>query len=432
MSAQFVNQNYAKYLAMRIDELIGYKENPIYKQAQTLFDPNNVDYDNYNGNRSRRVNKLKNFKIFLEDHGFTLLGSGSFGAVFEKPGYPWVFKIFHQDDAYMTFLKYAITHQSNPNLPKINGKILKINDSTYAIRMEKLTSFVSGKQQSEDTLILNDVLERYRFRAENKKDESWLNTTYPGIANALRDLMKTDWHLDLHDENIMMRGNVPVLIDPIYDIKGMRESQLNELVGYKSHPIYKKAKAVYNPSTIAKVQARDGRGRRLAQTAKFKEFLLTHGFRSIGAGSFGAVFEKPGYPWLFKIFNQDPAYLAYLKYAIQHQSNPNVPKIKGKILKINDDTYAVRTEKLKTLALLNDSYEFFEALNDFENNPTPDAIEYFQKSYPGVLKILEDLAQGKWPFDLSWDNVMARNRSTPVVTDPLYDPNGMNEAVNEA
>ena len=41
---------------------------------------------------------------------------------------------------------------------------------------------------------------------------------YPGVFSVVTDMMKLPWRLDLGKANIMMRGNVPVIVDPIADI----------------------------------------------------------------------------------------------------------------------------------------------------------------------------------------------------------------------
>lgn len=205
--------------------------------------------------------------------------------------------------------------------------------------------------------------------------------------------------------------------------------KINELIGYKTHPIYTTAKALYDPNAVANAQGIDGRGRRLTQTAKFTKFLIDNGFKKLGAGSFGAAFEKPGYRWVFKIFAQDPAYLYYLKYAIQHQSNMNVPRIKGKIIKINESTYAVRMEKISmTTDKIDLALKFLQATDHFDyDDETAEDIKFLRRFYPGVLTIITDMKKGPWPLDLNHTNIMARDRSTPVVLDPIYDPKGMDE-----
>ena len=417
---------------MNINELIGYKNHPIYQKARNLYDPNAISKagDRYDSNRNKRINQGLKFEKFLDDHGFKKLSSGSFGFVYEKPGYPWVFKIFTQDPAYLHFLKYALANQSNPNLPKLKGKILKINDNTYAVRMEKLQSTRSA--EITPTLIeLFQIIENIHYRTRKNKDTNWLKNNYPGIYKIINDLQDGDWPFDLHDKNMMMRGNVPVIIDPIYDPNGMNESitekQLNELTGFKQNALYTGVKsAFFNKDR--------GYHKRLQNIATFTDFMEKHGFTKLGGGVFGVTFEKPGYPWVFKVFNDDPAYFIFLKYALQHQSNPNIPKIKGKMLRISKTIYAVRMEKLTHYVERGSSYSDIDKLArilryiQYASNITKDNKEWLQENYPGIYQILMDLdTSSGFNFDIHGSNFMMRG-NTPVITDPLVDPAAMMES----
>ena len=82
-----------------LDELKHYKTLPAYKTAQDTF---------AGVGRSGHYDAMKKFNEFMSEHGFKKMGEGAFGAVYEKEGYPWVFKVFHGDPAYLDFLRYAI------------------------------------------------------------------------------------------------------------------------------------------------------------------------------------------------------------------------------------------------------------------------------------------------------------------------------------
>lgn len=194
---------------MRIQELSPYKSNPVYQQAKSTFD--NVD-----GEKDRRE-KLKNFTQYLEQHGFKKLGQGTFAATYESPRYPYVFKIFNNDSAYKTYLDYVLKNQNNPNVPKIKGTYIKINNDTYAVRMEKLKV---GKFWWGDNEVI-DALDTYNHhRPLSPEAEELLKTKYPGIYKVITDLTKIskDRHsFDLYtgNDNVMWRGDVPVITDPL-------------------------------------------------------------------------------------------------------------------------------------------------------------------------------------------------------------------------
>lgn len=153
---------------------------------------------------------------------------------------------------------------------------------------------------------------------------------------------------------------------------------------------------------------------------KFKFELEELGFEQLGSGGYGIVFERPGYPWVFKVFNDDPAYLAYLNYAIHHQNLPAVPKIKGRPIRINKNTYAIRIEPLDRLSgdLPNELTDPPISLRLSEYNEFVDKIA---TRWPDVAKVLADLPSihGKFYLDLHDENIMQRADGTPVVTDPL-------------
>ena len=199
---------------MLISELIGYKSNPIYQKAKSTFVSRYKDPDYI-----ERRNQMSNFTIELTKHGFNKVGSGSFGIVYEKPGYPWLFKIFHIDPAYLEFLKWAIKNQSNPYIPKIKGKILKINNDTFAVRMEKLQRFNdTGNEKLE--LFYNKLLDLGYFGFTDEVRD-WFDRNFPGFSDIIDALKKSKFKIDIHTGNIMMRGEVPVIIDPLFDPKSL-------------------------------------------------------------------------------------------------------------------------------------------------------------------------------------------------------------------
>lgn len=144
---------------------------------------------------------------------------GAFGAVYEKPGYPWVFKIFTGDPAYKRYIDYVIKHQNNPYVPRIKGKIIKINFNTYALRMEKLEPLSKNKSKSVSKLYY--ILYGIRRASElERKELEWLEKNYPGVVDILTTLSRVGGDkLDIDSKNMMMRGKIPVLVDPVINDK---------------------------------------------------------------------------------------------------------------------------------------------------------------------------------------------------------------------
>lgn len=195
-------------MSMRIQELSPYKSNPVYQQAKSTFAQVSGEKD--------RGEKLRNFTQYLEQHGFKKLGQGTYGATYESPKYPYVFKVFNNDSGYKTYLDYVLKNQNNPNVPKIKGTYIKINDDTYAVRMEKLKALPIGFGEHE----VIDALDTHnRHRPLSPEKEELLKTKYPGIYKIVKDLpvIGKGHGLDFnaYNDNILFRGNVPVITDPL-------------------------------------------------------------------------------------------------------------------------------------------------------------------------------------------------------------------------
>ena len=191
---------------MRIAELKGVhgiKQSPVGVAAKEI------------GDRVDSTNAWEKFKFELEELGFEELGSGGYGIVFERPGYPWVFKVFNNDPGYMAYLNYVIHHQNLSAVPKIKGRPIRINNNTYAVRMEPLY-----KLRSELAWELNNAPTDGLKSSEYKEFVVMIEQHWPDVATVLADLPnitgKFKLYLDLHDENVMQRADgTPVITDPL-------------------------------------------------------------------------------------------------------------------------------------------------------------------------------------------------------------------------
>ena len=204
---------------MNLRELTGYKQHPAYQTAQATFSDKIDRDDDFYGSQDLRAKQLRGWTRFMKENGFEHLGSGAYGGAYEKPGYPWVFKVFTSDPAYLAFFKYVRQNQNNPNLPKTKGNVIKINDDTFAVRIEKLQPI--GRELFLDVQYYINLM----LREENIDPESYGATelakakaAYPGIYEIVVALNSMPFQTDLHQENIMARGNVPVIVDPVADL----------------------------------------------------------------------------------------------------------------------------------------------------------------------------------------------------------------------
>ena len=200
-----------------LDELTAYRSHPAYKQARATFDDTTDQWSK----QTRRIDKLEQFKTFLEKNGFNFIDRGSFGAVFERPGYPWVFKIFNKDPAYLHFLKYAMAHQGNPHLPKIKG-IIPINADTYAVRMERLSPIPLGTEPAMS--LIRKIVNIDSYGDLSDADAAWIDKKFPGISAFFKSFPLGGFEYDLNLPNFMQRGNTMVIVDPIYDYNALHRN----------------------------------------------------------------------------------------------------------------------------------------------------------------------------------------------------------------
>jgi hypothetical protein len=171
----------------------------------------------------------------LTNWGYEKVGSGTYADVYTKPGTDKVLKVFDDEDrGYLQFIRF-IKKNPNPHYPVFLSKLTKVSDWIYAIRIEKLTP-IGGNYHGASKQDLSETLRRMtRFNnwdemiadaaareGENNQPEiiellKYFQKTQPGLLDAVRLLYsnakkKTD--VDLHDENIMLRGDTIVISDP--------------------------------------------------------------------------------------------------------------------------------------------------------------------------------------------------------------------------
>ena len=400
---------------MKLNELIGYKQDPIYQKATQMFKAKPVRYRDRDRNMSLFVDTvLKN--------GFRRMGGGTFGATFEKAGYPWVIKIFTHDPAYLYFIKYAIMHQGNPAVPKIKGKMMRINDITFAVRMEKLEHY---QMRSNDRIDEYARLVRSIEKVEDltEIEIKWIQHNFPNVFQVMADLDKSKFDFDLHQQNFMMRGQTVVLTDPLFDEStlttemnesGSRDGIINELVGYKNNPAHKAAVSRFSNDDTSPYD----KVHKFTNDIKELGYSLDHK----GAGGQGTVFKRYGDPYVIKVFYRDSNYLKYLKYVLAHQDNPHVPKVRGKPMKITPEAYAVRLEELQPVAPRDENEK--QLVDSIINTLTWGRFKqnsYIRLEEPELYKMLLDLAKiygDHNETDLIQANIMQRKDGTIVITDP--------------
>jgi hypothetical protein len=204
---------------MRITELVGTKEK--------YLNPLNNKLTQHVGARKWSFSQpdiLNKFVEQLTHLGFKNLGNGAFGVVFTHPKLNYCIKIFRVDPAYKKFVTFCFNNQKDPHLPKFKGKVIKIGDDMYAVRIELLTN---ATQQAS---LFVSMVKEYNFKwgippmqwikdnnyAPTPEKQSFceanigLFTTY----DKLKSLLGKSLRFDLHEANYMMRGNIIVMTDP--------------------------------------------------------------------------------------------------------------------------------------------------------------------------------------------------------------------------
>ena len=194
-------------LDVSLSEITHYRTIPAYQRAKELF----TDLP-----RKQHYDAMAKFHDFITQHGFKRLGEGSFGAVYEKPGYPWVFKIFNNDPAYLAWIEFALKNQNNPHVPKFKGRPFKITDKAFAIRMEKL--------EHSDTAIesVRNLLKRWNGTTLTGHQAQYLDDVgIPDMTPILNGIaaisVRQNLSVDIHEYNVMSRGGEPVIVDPLVD-----------------------------------------------------------------------------------------------------------------------------------------------------------------------------------------------------------------------
>lgn len=196
---------------MRLYELTGYKNSELYKTAKE------IQYGDEMADASYNEQSMEKFVNQIKKDGWSVLGTGYFSHVFEHPAKPYVVKLFTNSPNYMDYLKFVIANQNNPFVPKLRGKIIRIDDSTNAIRMEKLAK-LTGEEDPILARYIDPRLGKSTGWLIDGDNRPFLEQHYPQLADVLEviDILSLRiGDVDLNDGSILKRGVVPVITDLI-------------------------------------------------------------------------------------------------------------------------------------------------------------------------------------------------------------------------
>lgn len=171
------------------------KPDSIEKFKKSVKDIDSVD--------TRKSSWKTTLKSLMSDHGFKELGAGKYASVFGNPKYPFVIKVFMKDAAYFRWLDFCMKNRRNKYVPKIKGKLIKISEMFYAIRLEKL-----------EPVAWNDEF----FQKYSDWKHSGVDPDDKDLRACFEYFEKNKRLLDIHGENVMARPNgQAVIVDPFYN-----------------------------------------------------------------------------------------------------------------------------------------------------------------------------------------------------------------------
>lgn len=148
--------------------------------------------------------------------GYRQLGQGQTGTVFKNPESPHVLKLFDSTDtAYRTFVELARKHE-NQHFPKFFGKLIAVTPRYYAIRTELLLP--SSYRRDNEIEMIDKYIRQMRDYGNSPDTYLYMeaNPELKRAADLIVDVLKPGkFFCDIHQPNVMLRGDVLVLTDPI-------------------------------------------------------------------------------------------------------------------------------------------------------------------------------------------------------------------------
>jgi hypothetical protein len=166
--------------------------------------------------------------------------------------------------------------------------------------------------------------------------------------------------------------------------------------------------------------------------------LNNYGFKVLGYGSFGVVWENPKLPYVLKVFSaNDSAYIDWISVARQNKNNPHMPRfVSARLLTITPEVLAIRMEKLfpvinqeknvvfESAMLLQERYNPSEQIKSVGFDTDQRNLRYYCQTNPTwlpALDIVKNFSNNSgYRLDFHNKNVMMRDADTLVITDPVY------------
>ena len=162
---------------------------------------------------------------FVAKYGLDTDGGGH-ADVFMPKGKSYVWRAWTKDPGYESFLRYVEAHKGNPHLPKVLSRVreepIKVKGTPKGVTLKfvKLERLKPLKDEMlKDVLdeIRNDISAHDRVVTFNKRQAHWreLLKKYPLLFKTMAELYQYGAD-DIDSTNVMMRDDVPVIIDPAH------------------------------------------------------------------------------------------------------------------------------------------------------------------------------------------------------------------------
>jgi len=160
---------------------------------------------------------------------------GWYSTVFVKPSEPYVLKINKRVDRPYAWFALLASKFPNEHFPKIgNAKIIKVQTMNYRIyAIEKLSPF----QDKLDAKYIagfckwsvktqDDLQYQLNYGKQVEESVAGLRGQTAGLISACQILKKygSGFHIDIHSNNIMLRGRTSVITDPFTPIEDALDS----------------------------------------------------------------------------------------------------------------------------------------------------------------------------------------------------------------
>jgi hypothetical protein len=164
--------------------------------------------------------------LALQDKGYEEVGRGLCGHVWAKPGSSTALKVFTKIDGGYRMFANVVMANPNPHFPRLSGKLIRLNDHYFAIRMELLEPLASYESLHAITSYVMEHNDReppsaewvQKYKAELEITRECVFGEFPHLQQACDILLATvlkKFNSDIHGNNIMQRGRLPVIIDPV-------------------------------------------------------------------------------------------------------------------------------------------------------------------------------------------------------------------------